>query len=254
MTKTELLNAIINITRETGQGLTGVLIRAKGLGDIVDELIEEGKITSTIDRYNHLPDDEWLLPVGCYNMWKDDVYGKSGNGWSLTFIRMYLGIDDLGLGMKPIDALKNVDLMKGYSKWLEQNGKGLIALVNLKDAKEENPKEIVFSKEELDWIETRGWYQKNDKVSEALKASLEKENSKDDEKEFQIHQELLSLYTSDDSYRKKYAKDIVVSEKFIADYPKLKKMRSKLNRWLESQPQTKKIQDVFGKKKVLQKQ
>ena len=58
MNKAEFLNAVINMTRDTGQGAPGALLRAKGLGNLIDELIKEKKITSTVSNYNHLPDDE----------------------------------------------------------------------------------------------------------------------------------------------------------------------------------------------------
>ena len=124
MTKTEVLNAIITVTRETGQGVPGFL-RMKGLDSILDELILEKKIVSTIHHYKTLPNDEWLVPVDCYNVWLDTEPA------ALTFVRMYLKID---VGSQITETFySSPELAERYIAWLEINKDLLEKMVNLKE-------------------------------------------------------------------------------------------------------------------------
>jgi hypothetical protein len=237
MTKIEVLNSIIDMTRITGQGVPG-FIRVKGLGSIIDELIIEKKITSTTIKFSTLPDDEWFIPVDCYNVWKDKENA------ALTFVRMYLGIEDLGLGQKPKDILSHVELMERYVEWLKVNEKELIKMVNLKNVAEEfeDITTMTFSKEEIDWVKSRRWFKENEKIAQCLKLSLEHIQENNDDEIISLNKRLLKLYESDSE---KYKEKIIEAKKEISDIPKLQRLRLKLNKWLEGQVQNKKIQDIF---------
>ena len=92
MTKQELLNSIISITKKTGQGVSGIIKLQPGVSSLLEELIDEGKIIENVKKFNYLPDDCWYLPVGCYNVWNEYDIKQS-----LIFIRIFLGIDELVL-------------------------------------------------------------------------------------------------------------------------------------------------------------
>lgn len=232
MNKTELLNSIIKITRETGQGFPGRLGRTNSeVNELLDELLSDGKIKKSITKFNYLDDEEWILPTDAYNVWEDE------DKRSLTFIRLYLGHKDLGL-VKQKDVIGNVDFMKGYSKWLEKNEASLIALGKMEDV-EDDINDLSFTASELKWIKTRSWYKENKKVSSCLSQS---KNSDDDER-IRINNKLLSLYESD---VKRYGKDIEKANKDIASVKKHKKTRRKLNTWLATQDKKELIQNVLS--------
>ena len=127
MTKTQLLNSVIKMTKTTGQGVPYFLkVKSSELGYLLDELTQEGLITYSKVSYS----DSWWTAANCYNVWHD------GRGDELTFIRVYLGIDDLGLGVKLIDILSNLDFMKKYVDWLDKNILELEKLKNLEEVEE----------------------------------------------------------------------------------------------------------------------
>lgn len=239
MEKTEMLNSIIKITKETGQGLALTIIRCASseYAAFVDELIEEGKAELYTKHYSYLPSDEWVVPAGCYFAMKDEDTHHPG---ALTFIRMYLGIDDLGLGVKPIDVLRNPFSMGKYTEWLNDNEKQLIDLVNMK--------EIEFTPNQLDdntknWIKDKTWYTNNDTVESCLNQSEKVSKDDGDKKQLDLYDQLMPLYNTDKS---RFVKEIEDSK---IDIEKLKeniKHRNKVNNWLKTQTQTDKIQTLIN--------
>jgi len=234
-----MLNSIIKLTKETGQGLALSIIRVASpeYGRLVDELIEEGKVDIHIKHYSMLPSDEWVVPAGCYFAIKDDETYHPG---ALIFMRMYLEIEDLGVGLKISKVLKDVHSMENYAKWLKDNEQKLIDLVNMK--------EIEFIPNQLDdntknWIKDKTWYKNNDTVESCLNLSEKVSKENGDNTQLDLYDQLMPLYNTDKS---RFVKEIEDSK---IDIEKLKeniKNRNKVNNWLKSQTQTDKIQTLIN--------
>ena len=238
MEKTEMLNKIIHLTKETGQGLALSIIRAKSseYAKLVDELIDEGKADIYVKSFSFLPSDEWVVPAGCYFAIKDDDTNHPG---ALIFIRMYLGKEDLGIGVKISNILKNVDTMELYTKWLRDNEKQLIDLTNMQ--------EIEFIPNQLDedtnnWIKEKTWYINNDTIESCLDQSEKVLKDDGDNSQLDLYEQLIPLYNSN---KDKYSNEI---EEAKIDIKKLKeniKYRKITNKWLQNQTQTDKIQTII---------
>ena len=116
----------------------------------------------------------------------------------------------------------------------------------MKKSKSKNVEEtfvnVVLTDEELVWLKSRRWYTDNTTIKECLKIS---EGALNDDEEISINKRLLELYNTDDDFRKRYASEIKKSEDFIANAPKFKRMRKKVNKWLEEQDSKKKIQEII---------
>lgn len=240
MTKIELLNCIIDMTRKTGQGLSTAIIGMKlDIKDHIDELLEEGKIVTHRSEYGGpgITHDVWAMPANCYNVWAD----KEGERMALSYVRFYLDSDDVGFGITRKMLLQNVDFISGYASWLKKNGKSLEDMVNLKNI-EEIYSNVVLTEEELIWVKSRGWYTDNSTIKECLDSSI---GALDDSEQLSINKRLLELYNTNDSYRKEYADKIKESEDFINNAPKLKRIRKKVNTWMEEQDSQKKIQELI---------
>jgi hypothetical protein len=217
--------------------LASVYREFRDVSEFIDELIEEGKITSTIEHFNTLPDDEWLMPVGCYNLWEDKQEKNA-----ITCVRIYLGVD-LGFETKSTDLLSNVDFMNRYAAWLQRNEEGLLALVNLKDA-EDGPEDVAkFTPKEIAWIESRDWFQENLAVSVCLNESIKAMSDPEGEN---INRRLLVLYNTDARTKEKYKEKIIETERELSELPIIKRMRTKLNAWLDTQDGDSKIQEVLS--------
>ena len=235
MTKTEFHNTIIDITRKLGQGLSGIVIYYKPeLQEYADELIEEGKIRKQIQRYSHLPADIWYMPTNCYDVWQDTDNGEQR---ALFFVRLYLGEKDLGLGCTPKQALSNVEVMENYVTWLKRNEKMLENMVNLENV-EDTSEEIVLSEEDIDFIKSRSWYDKKTTIKDCLISSRSFSTTEEEG----LRKRLLELYRSDEE---KYAQEIFENEEWFDALPKSKRMRKKINKWLEMQKETDYIQEII---------
>lgn len=131
--KQEFFDAIIDITRQTGQGLSGIVCTMEPLYQkFVDELLKDGLITKHERNYSHIPDDVFYFPKGCYNYYTDAPEKKEM--LYLSYVRVFLKIEDLGL-ISRTNFMKNKELMKGYPDWLLKNRQQLEALRDLKTFK-----------------------------------------------------------------------------------------------------------------------
>jgi len=183
-----------------------------------------------------MPNEEWIVPKGCYNAIKDEREGANG---ALTFIRMYLNRDDLGLNTKISDVIKKPDFMKRYSDWLTKNEKALIDLVNLKEL-DYTPD--VLNEKEIEWLKSRNWYTDNLTVSECYKESSGLSASKNDNDIIDSLSKLIKLCERDSRY-----KDDVEKYKLeLEDEKKCLKYRRQVNNWLQSQKQDEKIQNIIN--------
>ena len=186
MTKTELLNTVIKMTRDTGQGIPYFIkYQSPELGHLLDELTEEGLIVYSEVRY----DDGWWTAANCYNVWKD------GRGNDLTFLRTYLGIDDLGLGFKLKDVLSNLDMMKNYVSFLEKNETELVKLKNLKEVEE---KYEVLTDEILEYFLDLRCVKDNETVSD-VKKSINKRLELT-EKMIDLHSQIIEITKNSDKH------------------------------------------------------
>ena len=118
MTKLELYNIVIKMTRETGQGLTALVRQKDNIGELLDELVAEGKIVKWTLKFNNLPDDYFYLPTGIFSIYDCDSRESMRQ---LMFMRSYLGINKL---------IENND---DYNQWLTENIVKLLELKNLKE-------------------------------------------------------------------------------------------------------------------------
>lgn len=130
MNKQELLNAIVKITKETGQGLTAIVSYSNSaLIPLLEELVNDGYIEANIIKYKNLPDDCFYTIKGHYNVWKDN------NKSALIFTRIYLGRNDISISnlVTINDILKDSEIVKSYSEWLTENHVALKKLIDMSD-------------------------------------------------------------------------------------------------------------------------
>jgi len=127
MEKLELYNIVIKMTRETGQGLTGLVRQRTDIADLLDELVSDGKIVKYDVIFNHLPNDSYYLPTDCFSIYEGS---SDDNMKRLFFIRIYLGIPSGHWG-----GLSNAEISErdDYKEWLAENESKLIELKNLQE-------------------------------------------------------------------------------------------------------------------------
>lgn len=205
MNKSELYYNAIDLYKKTGQGI--ILIPYSNINDTVDELVRDGLMKIVNIKFNTLPDDKFacLTNVYCVEEDKDPT--------ALTYMRIYVGIDkvvDLGkVEVTLLDAIKNPEIMTGYSKWLNKNHKQLIKINDLDNVIVPLTK---LSKEEIDYLESRSWYKDSLTASEALYELTEGDDNV--QKKLSITRELIRLMRKD----KKYISKIKEYEENIKEY------------------------------------
>jgi hypothetical protein len=134
------------------------------------------------------------MPVGCYNLWEDP-----NPNVALTFVRTYLEIDDLGLGCRLEDFLKDPGYMKDYKEWETKN---LSELEKIRELKEVNLDSLSIGDSTLNktglketeilFIKGRNFWKRNltiKTVREKIPVSIELRI-----KEIEIHKQLIPLY------------------------------------------------------------
>ncbi len=236
MTKQELLNSIIDITVKTGQGMSGFIGETPGIQSMLDELVAENYITKHTQHFNHLPDDAFYMPVGCYNLWVDYDSDKS----VLFYIRMYLKQKDLGLSVDISQVIDNPDFMLRYANWLNKNYKELEKIKTLKPVpiKSSKKKFIPFTTSELKFIRSKDWYKENKNINICLNAS---KDALDRVAECaRISEELISLYKTNPG---KYQNDLDQTSKKLVKYQEEMNVRIKLHVFLKDK--TGKIQKLI---------
>jgi len=104
MNNIELYNKIVDITRETGQGCSDIIGKADhNLQKLLDELEDDGMVDIYEQQYSYLSNDKFYFPKGCFSIFSNT--DKQTQSKLLTFVRVYLGINDLGFGQKRLDFL-----------------------------------------------------------------------------------------------------------------------------------------------------
>lgn len=241
-TKEEFYKSFIEVQLKCGQGLSGI-VRVMGGANIdrwTDELIEEGlmKACDTGGSIGHPESNIFYMPTKGYNVWEDEdpkEYSRH-KGRYLSCVRYYL--DCLEEGEKE-RYTRDVDFMKEYAKWLERNEKALDIMLKL-DTFYASPV-ISFSKEEIKWIKTKEWYEKDLTIAQCIKQVAE--GMANDVESISINERLIVLYKElNDSETPRKVTD---SEKDIIETEKNIITRKKLNNWFESQNKKEKIQTCF---------
>lgn len=254
-TKANVYKCIVDITKKTGQGLSGIVkVKSLEIANWIDELIEEGLVEGchTGGSLGHPESNIFYIPTKGYNLWKDD--GTDGvyiqhKGRYLTEIRYYLGIlkeeddyekDDVKNFTSPSMTRlgRNPKFMKSYAEWLDRNHKELEIMLNLDDYYDEP--EIKFTEKEIEWLKSRNWFKENQTIKECYEASKNANSQKSP-----LQKQLLTLYKSDTSG--KYAKEQEALEKEMEEDKNNEYTRKKVHKWFDTQKLTSKIQTAFKK-------
>lgn len=257
MTKAEVYKIVIDIQKSSGQGLTGIVTvmgeNASYLRKYLDELIEEGLVECFNDgsSIGHPESCKWYMPTKGYNLWKDGIENERSSSAYLTYVRFYLGqidLDDepedrenLAKWLKPSAQLliQDPNFIEGYSKWLKRNKEQLDIMTSLDDFYDAPA--IEFSKEETEWVKSRGWYKENNSVSECLSRSVDA--IEDDKERLKLNKQLIALYKKSDD--EKYKEDLKKTESEVKNFDKSILRRKKLNKWLETLEREKSIQEFI---------
>lgn len=168
---------------------------------------------------------------------KDDDNEHPG---ALSFIRFYLGINDIGIGIKLQDVSKDKNFMSRYTTWLNDNEKELIDLINM-NTLESNSDEL--DSECIKWIKSKEWYINNEKVEICLKLSNECLIKRQDDDTLKICQQLKPLLNTN---KIKYSKEIEKNNIDIINAKIGLRCRKLVNTWFLSQEQDVNIQTVIN--------
>ncbi len=251
ITKSEVYKNLINIQKESGQGLSGIVKVADNsnlYSKYIDELIQEGlvKACHTGGSLGHYESNVFYMPTSGYNVWEDDgtdEYYSRHKGRYLHFVRLYLGLVNMD-SRGPLEPglltyLQDPDTMKDYSEWLSRNSEQLKVMTNLSNV---YPGEDsgYLSSSDIEWIKGKDWYKENKQVSECLNDS--KDRLAKDKEIYKISKELISLYKTNLA---KYGTEFKNEELNIIELQKDIDFRNHINTWLLSQEQSQKIQSVL---------
>ena len=251
ITKSEVYKNLINIQKESGQGLSGIV----KVGDAsnlyskyIDELIKEGlvKACHTGGSIGHYESNVFYMPTSGYNVWEDDgtdEYYSRHKGRYLQFIRLYLGLVNME-SRGPLEPglltyLQDPDTMKDYSEWLSRNSEQLKIMINLSNVYSGEDSEYLSSSD-IEWIKGKDWFKKNKTISECLNDS--KDRLAKDKEIYKISKELISLYKTNLA---KYGTEFKNEERNIIELQKDIDFRNHINTWLRSQEQNQKIQSIL---------
>ena len=102
--------------------------------------------------------------------------------------------------------------MKSYAVWLERNHEELEIMKNLDDFYDEPT--VVLTEDDINWVKTKSWYEKNKSISSCLKSSIKGFDA--DEERLGITKQLIDLYKK--SGADKYKDDLKKALKDIEDY------------------------------------
>ena len=251
ITKSEVYKNLINIQKESGQGLSGIV----KVGDAsnlyskyIDELIQEGlvKACHTGGSLGHYESNVFYMPTSGYNVWEDegtDEYYSRHKGRYLQFVRLYLGLVNME-SRGPLEPglltyLQDPDTMKDYSEWLSRNSEQLKIMINLSNVYSGEDSEYLSSSD-IEWIKGKDWFKKNKTISECLNDS--KDRLAKDKEIYKISKELISLYKTNLA---KYGTEFKNEELNIIELQKDIDFRNHINTWLRSQEQNQKIQSIL---------
>jgi hypothetical protein len=255
-TKGEVYAELIKIQKSYGQGLSGIVTVLGGDAHLfrqyLDELIEEGLVECHDGggSLGHPESNRWYMPTKGYNLWKDGIENGNGDTSYLTHVRFYLGQIDhdeepenrenLAKWLSPSAQIliQNSEFMKSYSEWLERNSEELEIMKNLDDFYDEPT--VVLTEDDINWVKTKSWYEKNKSISSCLKSSIKGFDT--DEERLKITKRIIELYKSDTL---KYKDDLKKALKDIEDHDSNILRRKRVNKWMESLDVEKLIQECI---------
>ncbi len=247
ITKSEVYKSLIKVQKESGQGLSGIVkIKSQEYNHYLDELIQEGlvKACHTGGTIGHPESNIFYMPTKGYNVWEDE--GTDGEysrhkGRYLHFVRLYLGAMDLKsdnpLSPGILSYLQYPEAMKEYSDWLSRNDKALKEMLELDDFYNGIEENIQLTTDDINFIKAKYWYEKNNTIAKCLKDSIEGISS--DDEIILLNKQLIPLYKTNLT---KYRNELRQAEDEIEN---ITTRRKKVNKWLESQDQTAKIQSII---------
>lgn len=122
MTKYELYTSFVDMQIKSGQGTPRWVVEKLDSMDELNELIDEKMVTVTHipSKTGMMPDEYWIVPTGCYNLWNEN-----NPMLSLTFVRKFLNIPEEGI----FSEMKVDEDM--YNKWLNDNNVDLGNILTL---------------------------------------------------------------------------------------------------------------------------
>jgi len=232
MNKSELYYKAID--KKTGQGIA-MTIMPSDVNEIIEELVKDGLMKTVDIRFRTLPDDKFACLTNVYCVEEDTEPD------ALTYMRIYVGLEkvvDLGRvsQLTLLDAIKDPEVMSGYTKWLKKNHKELIKVKNLDNVE---VKGTELSEEEISYLKSRGWYEKNLTVGESL-SKLEEANSLI-RKEISMTNELIGLMKGN----KKYTGQIAEHKNNIDKLEKELIYRKNIKSFLSNYNKDEKIQNII---------
>jgi hypothetical protein len=198
MTKEELYKKIIEVYKSTGQGIPG-FIKYKIGSQIINELIEEGKIKSIVHQYSYLPNDEYLCLTNQYCVEEDCE--KNNTLLPLIFIRNYLGIAEAKGKFTEIIS-KDSELYSQYLQWIEEHKEDLKFFDSPMVVLVSNTSEL--SKSTLIFLKGRLLYKKNVTVSEFYNTFHSSSKYKNYNEIINLSNNLCKLYLSEPKYKSNY--------------------------------------------------
>lgn len=258
MTKAEVYKMVVDIQKESGQGLSGIVKLGNDptVAGHLEELVEEGVVVMHDDggSLGHPASNEWYMPAKGYNLWKDGEENAPSTasyrfrgGFFLNHVRLYLqcteedeGRSDNAKWLNPSTKMlvQDVDFMKQYSEWLERNKEELEIMTNLDDFYDEPV--IELTDEEIKFVKSRSWYKDNKKVSECLKSS--NKGKETDEEYIDVSNKLIRLYKEGGD---KYQTDLEKTLKDVADVENKFLIRRRVHNWFGQKNQEANIQDLI---------
>ena len=265
VTKSEVYAGLIKIQKSSGQGLSGIVTVMGGDAHLfrkyLDELIDEGLVECHDGggSLGHPESNRWYMPTKGYNLWKDGVENGNGGRHSdssfLTQVRFYLGAIEHDeeptykdentrnnarfLNPSAQVLIQNSDFMKSYAVWLERNKEQLDIMTSLDDFYDEPT--VVLTEDDINWVKSKGWYEKNKSISSCLKLSIKGFDA--DEERLGINKQLINLYKK--SGDGKYKDDLKKALQDIEDHDTNTLRRKRINKWMESLDVKKPIQEFI---------
>ena len=257
MTKEEVYNIIVDVQKNTGQGLSGIVKvmgdKSQYFSEHISTLVEEGLVTAndTGGSLGHPESKMFYTPSKGYNVWDEE---KSNSSQNLAFVRFYLGIvedseeerdeDDMKRFLNPTakERIQNLGFITRYAEWLGENEEGLIEMLNLEELVVVG---VQLSDEDIEFIKERGWYKDDKPVKECV--SLSKEKCDDYNAIISVQEKLLVLYEDDPTYAQS-KKDAIEDIREIKEetLPQRKRVHDYLSQMDQSTPIQEQLEEIFA--------
>lgn len=254
-TKSEFYTKVINMYKQTGQGLSGIVFvmgaEASLFRAYMNEFIEEGLMVCCPDgtTIGHPEASKWYMPTKGYNVWTDEEPGERYKGSNLQLIRFYLGVLELDtepsierenlakyLNPSAQDLIQRPGFMSRYSEWLTKNHEALEEMKNLSNIYPGASLELDEAGKE--YIKNLKKYKKNPTVSEVIK--LLNDDLNIDHKIVKTTEELVKVMKE----AGRSEESIAESESEIKRYTKEMETIQRAIRFLQEQSPETKIQEL----------